>query len=1017
MKDKIFKRSVWTLLTVFFALFFSIVLVADGIAADYSPWIDRYFDAERYKLVEKGEASDEDTQYVKSEFAVKDENGNIKTELSDGVKKQVLDDVKLREKSLAVAEQANEEGSVLLWNKTAKDGKPALPLEKNAKVSNFGVGTVVWFYSGLGSGYVNLEDKAPNLQTSLASRGMEVNPTMIKTLENGKRLGYSVGLGLTREMPWDVYNQRTSGGVEKAVENYSDAAILTISRWCGEGHDMQHQNFSDDGDTALTITNAECSLMEGLVGLKESGKIKKIILLIDSANPLPMEQILKYDIDACLWVGWGGNTATDAVADLLVGNANPSGRLTDTWIKDLFSSPANRNYGNFVYTEYEGVPPLNTGSNNNYVVYQEGIYVGYRYYETRYEDCVLGTGNANAATGVLAGDGSKGWSYGDEMAFTFGHGESYTSFRYDNFSVRKSGGNYDVSVSVTNTGSTAGKEVVQVYLQKPYTDYDKQKGIEKSAVELVGFDKTELLEPGGSETVTITVPEYEFKTYDSYGEGTYILEKGSYYLATGKNAHDALNNILAAKNKTKADGMDADGNKSFAHKIDIDKDDFETYAVSPFTGEEIKNRFDDTDPTLYAETKNQGVKFLSRSDWGKTYPSDSGVTLTCTSVMANTLSYDMDVPNNPEDEMPLYETVTSEYGKLNLIQLMGLPYEHKLWDDILNQMTFTEQAQFTYRVVKGCTSINAPGADSNDGPCGLTAGILGPNLETKMGFPCNPILASTFNVELIEEVGVAFGNEMMLGGRQGLFGVGANIHRSAFCGRVWEYYSEDGFLSGKMNSAESKGLRRMGIILFTKHFALNDQETNRQGVMTWANEQTIREIYLKAFETAITDGYTNGLMTSFNRFGCTWSGLHKGLLTDLLRGEWGFSGVTLTDAGGTNTEYMGSPNNSINACAVIAGQNAWLSNATGKSLTEYYEAKNATVCKAVREATHRSLYVMLNSAAMNGMSSTTEVLYVKPAWEKLLLAAEIITGILALACLSMVAVSWVLWYRDKRDNA
>lgn len=999
MIRKLFKRSVWTLLTVFFALLFAIIVVAGQIASTYLMWVDKYFNAERYKLVAGESLDDEEYQYYLSDYAVRDEDGKLVFLDVEGVKRQTFDKQALFDNSMDVCERVDEEGSVLLWNKNN-----ALPLAQGARVSNFGVGNLWWKYHGGGSGFVDIGSE-PQIKDALESRGFAVNNSML-TLTKTLRAGYGVNSEAAKEIPWEKLNSSALGNVEKVVGNYNDAAIFTIQRYASEGRDMTAWESDAVDGSLISFTKAECSVIEGLQQLKQSGKIKKIILLINAANALSLNYIKDYDIDACLWVGYGGSASLNAVADLLAGNANPSGHLTDTWVYDAKSAPANQNYGKYEFAQKDGLPASSSGtgstSNDSYVVYQEGIYVGYRYYETRYEDLVIGGRSADCSAGVVAGSGK--WSYNGEVAYPFGYGSSYTTFGYSGYSVKKSGSNYQVTMTVKNTGTVAGKEVMQVYLQKPYTEYDVQNGIEKSAVELVGFEKTKLLAPGESQSLTVTVPEYEFKSYDANNKKTYILEKGDYYLSAGKNAHDALNNILAAKGYTTADGMDYDGNKDFAYKTNYSRDDFETYSVSPFTNERITNRFDNADINKYEGTEGQEITYLSRNNWENTYPSP--VALTCNSQkMISDMQYEQTVENNPEDEMPVYNTVTSEYGQISLIQLRDLPYDSPLWDDLLNQMTYEEQAEFVKRTAAAATSVSAPGAGATDGPCGTKDG----GQKEHTAFPCNPITASTFNKELVEELGRAFGMEILNLWGTGLFGLGANIHRSAFCGRAWEYFSEDSFLTGVMDSVESKGLRSMGAILYTKHFALNDQETNRHGVTTWANEQAIREIYLKAFETGITEGNNNGLMTGFNRIGCTWTGLHKGLLTDVLRTEWGFTGVTLTDT--PVKDYMGAAANSIYAAGVIAGQGSWLG-AVNEDMSAFKD--NATFCIALREAVHRSLYTRLYSNAMNGFSSSTRVDIITPAWEKAILAFEIISGIIMGACLGMTVACWVFWYRDER---
>ena len=1026
MKDKILKRSVWALLTVFFAIVFAIVVVGGQIAQDHAGWVDAFFGVSRYKLVNDGDGiSEQDTQYFQSDYAVKDAAGNLVLEERGGFLRQTFHKEAMRANSKDVAERVNEEGAVLLWN---KDG--ALPLQKGAKVSTFGYSSLQWILTGGGSGGSDMLNEEMTLPQALESRGFAVNQSLLAAMESiGGNYGQvQVGMGPFYksvgtdyrydpiEISWGDLNAASPGGVENVVAAYADAAIFTVSRKAGEDAEANASTPFCEDKSYLSFSMTECEVLEQLSRLKAGGKIKKIVLLINSANAMSLQYIRQYDIDACLWVGLGGNMSTPAVADLLAGNTDPSGHLTDTWVYDVESTPVNENFGGYTFQESEGLPASFTSdeqfaANDKYVVYQEGIYVGYRYYETRYEDLVLGGRNADSAAGVKAGSGS--WSYAAEVAFPFGHGESYTEFEYSGFSVTKEGSDYLVGMTVKNVGAVAGKDVMQVYLQKPYTEYDRQYKIEKAAVELVGFTKTKELSPGESQELTVTVPEYEFKSYDSYNQKTYILEGGDYYLAAGENAHDALNNILSLKGYTPSDGMDGAGNASLANKIEYARDDYDTYAVSPFTGARVTNRFEDVDVNLYAGTRGQEITYLSRSDWANTYP--DAVELTCTDAdMIAAMQYEQPIPNDPADTMPVYETVTSAYGRLSLIQLRGIPYTDPMWEDLLDQMSYQEQADMIRlgsMSVFGAESVSAPGYRCANGPVCVNTGNSVIN-GSKFAFPCNPIVASSFNTELAEELGRAMGEESLTADNVGIYGTGANIHRSAYSGRNFEYYSEDGFLSGKINAAATRGMTEKGCVVFTKHFALNDQESFRRGITVWANEQTIREIYLKAFEAGITEAPTNGVMTSFSRIGTTWVGQHRGLLIDVLRGEWGFTGVAKTDE--ASYKYMGRGSNSIYATALVAGQDIWLDSVPEEMFADFQG--NATVCRAMREAVHRNLYVMVNSAAMNGMSSDTRVERITPPWELAVLGTEIASGILAGCCLVMACLSWVFWYKKQKNK-
>ena len=1015
--NKICKRSVWVLLTVFFAIWFVVFTVGKPIAMKNDGWINKYFDINPWEMVKDENDDPTQARYYKSDYETMNSDGTV-----------TYNHNAMRNNSMSVATKVATEGSVLLWNDDV-DGKPALPLAGGSKISLFGISCLEsnYIYSGEGSGHVTITT-TDNLKSSCEDEGLTVNNQLwnayrlVKTKGFGRAQGGNYS-GVTDdpnyrefkvgEATWDALNSTTFGDITPSVRQYGDAAVMIISRNGGEDANTDFPAPECLNENYMDLAINEDEILTKLDEMKANGTIKKTILLINSAAAMSMENILEHDIDACMWVGMGGNASYDQLAKLLAGSANPYGRLTDTWAMSTDSAPSTVNFGDYTFTEHNGVPADTQYTHNTkYVVYAEGIYVGYRYYETRYEDLILGGRNANGAAGVTAGDASKGWSYSDEVAFPFGYGGSYTTFSYSDYTVEQNGdGDYEVSVTVTNSGDVKGKEVVQAYIQKPYTEYDKQNHIEKASVELVGFDKTEELEPGASQTVTITVPAYEFKTYDAYGKGTYIVEDGEHYIAVGSNSHDALNNILANKGYTVDDGMDYNGNGKLAVKLDdvnIAEDEF---SVSPFTNNPVENRFDDADVNRYEGTKGQEITYLSRSDWNGTYPKP--VVLTCSEQMIKDLQYGP-APEPAEEgvEAPTYGTVTSELGELTLAMLMDVGYDDPLWDDLLNQLTLEESITLVTSgsaSFSGAKSVAAPGGKSQDGPCGIRDGAI---LESYMAFPCNGLLAATWNEPLIEELGNAFGMEIMHIGFTGIYGTGADIHRNAYCGRSWEYYSEDGFLSGKAYAAEVRGLQNRGVITFTKHFALNEQERNRYGGSVWANEQSIREIYLKAFEAGVTEGNANAMMSSFNRIGCTWAGSHKGLLTDVLRGEWNFIGMVETDAGvGT---HMLVPE--AYAGGVVAGNDLWMGGANLNAFGDY--KNNPVVLQAIREACHRNLYTQLHSNAINGMTKGSRMIYHTPWWQTALTAGQIVSGVVAVLCLGMAVTSFVLPIinRGKREN-
>lgn len=1008
LMNKVLKRSVWCIITVFLAVDFAIAMIGGAIAQKYKTQLNGVLGLNPYEIVETGDGT-EDTEYFKSEFYKED---------------GTYDHEKMRENSLAVSLRAATEGTVLLWNEN-----DALPLAKGEEVNLFGIASSSYLVCEQGSGkiYPTITD---TMKGRLEEYGLKVNSKLANAYKLLKAKGYVAGLVSTKgmgldtvndacyneaainEAPWSEIDNTTVGNVTGSL--YEDAAIMTISRLSGE--DLDAYKFVTDKAKAdecfdgnyMDLSKNEADVLAHLKQLKEQGKIKKIILLINCSNAVQFKNIRNYGIDACVWTGVGGNVSHEQVAQVLTGAANPSGHLTDTYVYDAFSAPASENFGDFTFTaKGAGVPAdASYTHNDKYVVYQEGIYVGYRYYETRYADCVYGGRNASGPAGVKAGEGA--WSYTDEVAFPFGHGLSYTTFEHSGFKVEKDGDDYKVSMTIKNAAGLPGKDVMQVYLQKPYTEYDQGTGIEKAAVELVGFAKTRELAEGESQTLEVTVKGEEFKTYDSYGHETYILEAGDYYIAAGEDAHAALNNILAAQGKTVKDGMDEEGDADFTYKTTVAADDYEIYSESSATGYAITNQFDNADINLYKGTEGQEITYLSRKDWNKTYP--SAVELECTSAtMVADMRYGEEIEVPEGTEMPVFGKESEKYGKLNLAMLADIPYENEYWDALLDQLTWEDANRLVSGPNDGAESVDAPGMKTLDGPFGMGKVIEG--LDSCMCFPCEVNMGATWNTELIEEVGRAFGLEVLHLGYTGLYGPGANIHRSSsFSGRNAEYYSEDGFLSGKMLAAECTGIQKGGVVVYTKHFLLNDMERNRYGITVWANEQSIREIYLKAFEAGVTEGNMNGIMSSFNRIGCIWAGRHGGLLTEVLRNEWGFTGVNLTDAAVPAFFH----NDGAHGSALVAGQDVWMGGSDPNFLNEYKD--NAVVCRALREACHRILYSRLHSNAMNGMSTTSKIVYVPTWWENLITGVQIGLGVACGLSAAVTVAAFVYWARKKKES-
>ncbi len=846
--------------------------------------------------------------------------------------------------------QVEAEGAVLLMN------NGALPLAAGSKVSTLSTSSVSIVYGGTGSGNVDAS-KADNLKVALEKSGFEVNPTLWDFYVNGEGAKYSreSGAGETAallgsfnigEAPWSVYTDE----VKNSIATYGDAVIITLSRIGGEGADAKHDY--------LQLDQNEKDMMAAAAQMKADGKVKSIIVLINTSNALQVDFLKEneYSVDACLWIGGVGAYGTNAVTDILAGKVNPSGSLVDTYCYDNFSAPAMKNAIPVTYGGYDGKNIPNYAK--TYLIYQEGIYVGYKYYETRYEDFVMGTGNAGQ------------YAYGDDVAFPFGHGLSYTTFDYSDMAVTYNAetDQFEVTVTVTNSGKLAGKETVQVYAQSPYTDYDKENKVEKAAVQLIGFGKTAVLEPGASETVKILIEKRDLAAYDTYGAKTYIMDAGDYYLTVATDAHNAVNNILAAKGYTPdtTDGrMDSFGLFTLTYKYAQAEFDDKTYSTSA-NGTAITNQLSLADPNLYEGTEGQSVTWLSRNDWTGTYPSDEQIVLQLTDLLIADLQQIRYNPDNYEAmEMP---TLGAKNG-LKLVEMIGLDYDDPKWQQLLDQLTYDEMValigdSFHWRMP--ADSVQAPGSRDENGPQGLTVALFGSTLGVETtAFTSEDVMAATFNTELLYQVGNIIGNDCLAADVSCLYGPGANMHRMPYGGRNFEYYSEDGFLSGAICAAEVKGIQEKGIDVVIKHFALNDSEQDRIGLGVWVNEQAAREIYLKAYQAAFEKSGANGVMTAYTRWGAVWSGGVKGLMTNIMRGEWGNNGMSITD--NVITPMV------TGADGVLAGTttyDAMLPNINNE--LPGYE-NDPVIVNAMRQACHHNLYALANSSAMNGIGPDTVI--------------------------------------------
>jgi beta-glucosidase len=974
-KQKVKGKGLWMALSIVFTILFVFMMIAGPIANSYEAIINMVLHTESFKTI-----------------------GDEKVE--DIFTADYPDSASQAEAAQELCKQLEASGAVLLKN----DG--ALPLGQNARVSLLGQGSVDMIYSGGGSGNMDTS-KMKFLKDALEQDGYEVNPTLWKFYTEGAGKDYrrqnapgslnnyifDNAQFFINEVPMDVY----SDAEWNSVGEYGDAAIVVLGRKAGEGSDLPVIGAGEDDGNLLSLTTEERALLAKAAELKTAGTVKDIVVLLNTSNAIELDFLNPaicgedYAIDACLWIGEVGQTGIEAIGGLLNGTYNPSGKLVDTWCYDNTTSPAIQNA---YVTSYTNAAEKNLAfkdkCNEYYAVYEEGIYVGYRYYETRYEDAVLGQGNAG------------GYDYSTTVAFPFGYGLSYTTFDYSDFSMTENADSFTFTVDVTNTGNVDGREVVEIFMQSPYTDYDRENRVEKASVELVGFDK-QTVKAGETVTFSIDVPKQELRAYDSEGAGTYIVDAGDYYFSVGNGAHEALNNILATK------GAQVEGRSDLTAKYTVETLDTATYAKA-VTGAEIVNQLDHADLNKADSDTSNDIIYVSRSDWEGTMPA---------SAIADG-KYRAAVQMAASDEIVkglsgpvLFEgsTVMPEFGRegqLNLAQFINVPLDgtaeiggqNYTWDDLVSQISFSQMAKLigqAYHSTVPLSQAGKPATKDENGPQGITATLTGGGSSTS--YTSADIRASAFDVELSEAVGRSLGNDCLLASGKtysGLYGPGVNIHRTPYSGRNFEYYSEDPFVSGKICAAETRGIQSKGVYVYLKHFAMNDQETGRDGICIWTNEQAARELYLQAFEYPIVEGNAWCVMTSFNRNGTVWAGGDHNLLTNIMRGEWGMQGFAVTDYSNSNS-YMDVIQ------GLLAGGDAWDCNDATKwtdKLKEY--ADDPAVASAAYDATKRILYTVAHSNAMNGVNPNIQIVEVTPWWKTAILVCDIVFGLLAAGSVFML---------------
>ena len=910
---------------------------------------------------------------------------------------------------MAVCRQVEAEGAALLLNKNN-----ALPLAADAKMSLFSQSASDPVLTGTGSAFMATGDAVSlyaALQDSFAPGCVNQELWKFYKTSGYKRVNAALSGGSPdqyriNEVPWEKYPE----ALKATFPQYGDAAIVVLSRSSGEGADLPNslealRDYMTDGDY-LQLCAEERALLDNLMQLKQDGVFKKVIVILNSSSTLQLDFIDDYDIDALLWVGNLGLNGIPAVADILAGKVNPSGRIVDTFQKDNHAAPTMQNYDAYPYTNAAELGLAAAQNNNalgidkcnqNYVVYQEGIYVGYRYFETRYEDYVLGRGNA--------GD----YDYDKLVAVPFGSGLSYTTFDYSDFKITDQGSTILAEVDVTNTGKVDGKHTVQIYFQSPYTQYDIDNGVEKAAVELCGFDKKEIA-AGKTEHFAIEIRKDDLTSYDSNLAKTYIMDAGDYYFTVASDAHNAVNNILMAKGAD-ISRMSGTGDAALTATWTLDEMDTITYSVSAYTGNAITNLFEDADLNKYAGAEGQTVTYLCRNDWQGTFPTTQSLRVT-DAMWADGLTH------NAEERTAIVEKMKTLYwqgatlpesgtgGALKAIDFVETRYEDSAWDKLVSQISYGDMLNTIYNGAyntHALPAINLPATMEADGPTGYTKSLMGGS--SGMAFTSEDVIAATYSREIACLVGKCMAEDMLHSNQNsdstsvaGIYAPGLNIHRSQYLGRHNEYYSEDGWLSGEIAASQVQGIRSKGVLAFAKHFALNDQEQGRYGISVWANEQSIREVYLEAFEGAIRGGAMN-VMTSFNRIGVVWSGAHYGLMTGILRDEWGMEGAAITDMS-MNAKWMDY------RMGVLAGQDIWCGQKGSMGTLDGSE-NDPAIASAVHRAMKNIVYSVTRTNAMNVGDAV--VLTVTPTWK---IALYALTG----AFYALTAAGVFLTIRRKKKN-
>lgn len=1008
------KRNLWRGLTTLTASLLTVSVAAGPVVDSYRTDIDKFLGTKSSAMVT--DSTDEDMYTYKSDYS-------STTELLDSIED--------------LGERMSEEGTVLLKNENN-----ALPLSKDEtqKLSLLGFSSYYPVQGGDMGSSLN-ENKGTDADTvdfveALDAKGFKINEDLhdlYKSLEAdfktevnmwGNIMEYyhitapaTDGVFASKE-PSQEKMDSVDDKWKDSMDDYN-VMLVTIGRSSTEngtylpGVDGVDASQDLNQTDPLGLSDDERDLINAAVEAKENNG-GKVIVMLNNANAMEIDEIKNNDgVDAIMEIGFPGGYGFYGVADILSGEANPSGHLTDTYAVTNANSPAAQNFGNYEWTNAD--PSVNINAEE---VEAEDIYAGYKYYETRYADTVLGQGNADATVGSSTG---KAWNYDDEVSYPFGYGLSYTTFEQTLKSVDVDLANRTVTaeVDVKNTGDVAGKDVVQLYTSVPYTDYDVENKVEKSAVQLLDYEKTDMIEPGESQTVTITADAQDMASWDSSCEneagttGNWILDNGTYYFTVGNGAHEAVNNVLAAQDQ------DVEGNKDNVQTWELGDFDSSSFAVT-LNGTPVENQLQDADLNNWMEDT---VTYLSRNDWEGTWP-ETYKDLTATDEMISTMADDYsDIEANGD---PSSVTFGVDNG-MTLANMKGVEdITDERWSTLMDQLTLEEcliRTGLGGTSTKVIESITSPEAIQNDGPNGFNSYPLGqyansdastgdpcviaeddPNRDYKMGVMANEtVIGQTFSKQLAAEWGKAVGNYSLWANTAIWWGIGTNLHRTPYNARNHEYFSEDAVLTAGQGAAIIKAGHDYGVLIAPKHLAFNDTEINRTGIAEFMTEQAARENELRGTQSCIEDANALAVMTTYNRVGCVTSNAHTGLLLNILHKEWGFKGLMsedfIQDPAYTKI-HMAVHNGVTMTCNT--GDNTM---AAVEAVWPYWSVENASQSEELltdlKQAMLYQNYALANSNAMDGMSTSTHIEKLNTWYDNLITGLRIGFGVLTVLCAAM----------------